>query len=182
MGEPAIRTRILAEIVVFAALSAALYTLTLPFLTLPFGGSVTAGSMVPIFWLALRRNYKVGIIGGVIFSLIALPIDIVRLPYSPIAANPASIIFDYILAFGVLGIAGVFKSKPLFGVTVSSILKFLSHFISGVIFWGMYSVYYNLIPIVYSAIYNGSFMSVETIISIIIMHFVIKKNYLKIYL
>ena len=174
-------TKILAEIIIFAALSAGLYTLTLPFLTLPFGGSVTVGSMVPIFWLSLRRGHKVGIIGGIVFGLAALPIDVVRLPYSPIAANPASILFDYILAFGVLGVAGLFKKYPLVGITIASILKFLFHFISGIIFWSIYTPE-GFSPIVYSAIYNGSFMTVETIISLVLMYFIIKYKYLKIYL
>jgi thiamine transporter len=175
-------TKVLAEVIIFASLSACLYTLTLPFLTLPFGGSVTAGSMMPIFWLALRRGYKVGIIGGVIFGLVALPIDIVRLPYSPIAANPASVLFDYVIAFGVLGTAGLFKKYPLVGVAVASVLKFFSHFISGVIFWSIYAEYYGLSPIIYSAIYNGSFMTAETIISLVLMYFIIKYNYLKIFM
>jgi thiamine transporter len=174
-------TKVLAEIIIFAALSAGLYTLTLPFLTLPFGGSVTAGSMVPIFWLALRRGHKVGIAGGVIFGLVALFIDIVRLPYSPIAANPASVLFDYVLAFGALGAAGLFKKHPLAGVTAASTLKFLSHFVSGVIFWSIYAPE-GLSPIVYSAIYNGSFMTAETVISLILVYLIIKSKYLKIYM
>jgi thiamine transporter len=183
-----VETKVLAEIIIFAALSAGLYTLTLPFLTLPFGGSVTAGSMVPIFWLSLRRGHKVGIIGGIIFGLAALPIDIVRLPYSPIAANPASILFDYVIAFGVLGVAGLFKKHPLVGITIASTLKFLSHFISGIIFWSIYtpedllSKYGVYAPIVYSAIYNGSFMTAETIISLVLMYSIIKYKYLKIYM
>jgi len=175
-------TKVLAEIIIFAALSAGLYTLTLPFLTLPFGGSVTAGSMVPIFWLALRRGYKAGIIGGVTFGLAALSIDIVRLPYSPIAANPASILFDYVIAFGILGIAGIFKKYPLVGVAVASVLRFFSHFLSGLIFWSIYAEYYGLSPIIYSAIYNGSFMTVETVISLFLMYFILKYKYLKIYM
>ena len=174
-------TKVLAEIIIFSSLSAGLYTLTLPFLTLPFGGSVTAGSMVPIFWLSLRRGHKVGIIGGIVFGLAALPIDVVRLPYSPIAANPASILFDYVIAFGVLGIAGLFKKYPLVGITIASILKFLSHFISGIIFWSIYAPE-GLSPIVYSAIYNGSFMTAETIISLVLMYFILKYKYLKIYM
>jgi len=175
-------TKVLAEIIIFAALSAGLYTLTLPFLTLPFGGSVTAGSMVPIFWLALRRGYKVGIISGVIFSLAALPIDVIRLPYSPIAANPASVLFDYVIPFGVLGVAGLFKKYPLVGVAVASVLRFLTHFVSGLIFWYIYAEYYGLSPIVYSVIYNGSFMSAETVISLVLMYFITKSKYLKIYM
>ena len=175
-------TKVLAEIIIFASLSAGLYTLTLPFLTLPFGGSVTAGSMVPIFWLSLRRGSKVGIIGGIIFSLAALMIDIVRLPNSPIAANPASILFDYVIAFGVLGIAGLFKKYPLAGITIASILKFFSLFISGIVFWAIYTPEGLLPIIVYSAIYNGSFMTAETIISLVLMYFILKYKYLRIYM
>jgi thiamine transporter ThiT len=40
------QTEVLAEIIVFAALSAVLYVFR-PF-TLPFGGSITFGSMVPV--------------------------------------------------------------------------------------------------------------------------------------
>jgi thiamine transporter len=179
MSKSILQTRVLAEIVVFAALSCVLYVVTLPFLTLPYGGSITAGSMVPILWLALRRGPRVGIIGGIIFGLVALPIDVIRLPYSPIAPNPVSILFDYPIAFGMIGLAGLFKDRPLVGVTVASVAKFLAHFVSGIAFWYMFAPVH---PAVWSAIYNGSFMIGEFIIGTILMYILVKKKILEIYM
>src|SRR6266571_9260758 len=48
------RVRIITETIVMVALSGALYLIKI--FTLPQGGSVTLGSMVPIFLLALRRG------------------------------------------------------------------------------------------------------------------------------
>lgn len=179
MSEPIFPTRIIAEVVVVAALSAVLYTITLPFLTLPYGGAITAGSMIPVLWISLRRGVRVGLFAGVIFGLVALPIDAIRLPYSPIAPNPISVLLDYPIAFGVLGLAGLFKTRPLVGVTVASLTKFLAHFASGVVFWAMFA---PIDPVAYSAIYNGSFMTGECIISMILMYILVKKKLLEIYM
>ena len=181
LSEKIFQTKVLAEIVVVAALSAALYSITLPFLTLPYGGSITAGSMIPVLWISLRRGVRVGLFAGIIFGLVALPIDVIRLPYSPIAPNPISVLFDYPIAFGVLGLAALFKIRPLVGVTAASVMKFLAHFISGIAFWGMFAPE-GVDPVVYSAIYNGSFMTGEFIISIILMYILVKKGLLEIYL
>ena len=34
------------------------------------GGSVTAGSMVPILWLALRRGPKVGLFAATLYGIV----------------------------------------------------------------------------------------------------------------
>ncbi len=179
MSKSIFQTRVITEVIVFAALSCVLYVVTLPFLTLPYGGSITAGSMVPILWLSLRRGFRVGIFGGIIFGLVALPIDVIRLPYSPLAPNPVSILFDYPIAFGLIGFAGLFRTRPLIGVTVASVAKFLSHFFSGIVFWYMFA---PVNPVVWSAIYNGSFMTGEFVISIILMYILVKKKILEIYM
>lgn len=179
MSKLIFQTREIAEIIVFAALSCGLYVVTVPFLTLPYGGSITAGSMVPILWLSLRRGLRAGIFGGIIFGLVALPIDVIRLPYSPIAPNPVSILFDYPIAFGLIGLAGLFKTRPLIGVTVASVAKFLAHFASGIVFWSMFAPVH---PVIWSVIYNGSFMTGEFIISIIVMYILAKKRILEIYM
>ncbi|MEM4704675.1 MAG: energy-coupled thiamine transporter ThiT, partial [Candidatus Bathyarchaeia archaeon] len=144
------QTRILAEIIIFAALSAGLYAIR-PY-SLPYGGSITLGSMIPVMWLALRRGVIVGFISGVIFGLIALPIDIMLLPYSPIT-NPIQVFLEYPIAFGALGLAGIFhKSSVTFataGVGISIFVKFLLHVIAGVIFWS-WSIPPDWNPIAYS--------------------------------
>ena len=176
--------KVIAEVTIFAALSAVLYTVTIPFLTLPYGGSVTAGSMVPIIWLSFRRGVKVGIFGGIIFGLVALPIDIMRLSYSPIV-HPVQVLLDYPIPFGAIGLAGLFKPsssngflRPLGGVAVATLGRFLSHFIAGIFFWTTF----GLDGIIYSAGYNGSFLAVEFVIATVIVYILVKKKILEIYL
>jgi len=67
----------------------------------------------------------------------------------------------------------------LVGVTVASVAKFLAHFVSGIVFWYMFAPVH---PVVWSAVYNGSFMTGEFIISIILMYILVKKEMLKIYM
>jgi len=184
MSKTVSKTKVIAEISIFAALSSALYTLTLPFLTLPYGGSVTAGSMVPIIWLSFRRGVRVGIFGGIIFGLVALPIDVMRLPFSPIV-HPVQMLLDYPIAFGAIGLAGLFKPsspdgvlRPLVGVAIATLGRFLSHFLAGIFFWTTFGVD----GIIYSAVYNGSFLTGEFIIAIAIMYILVKKKILEIYM
>ena len=174
-----LETRVLAEIVVFAALSAILYTIR-PF-SLPYGGSITLGSMVPVMWLSLRRGLHVGFTAGVIFGLLALLIDVMLLPYSPIT-NPVQVILEYPIAFGILGLAGVFQKPSIFasiiGVCISVLAKFFLHFLAGIIFWA-YTVPQGWNPVAWAAIYNGSFLLPEFIISAVLMFLLVKKGTLE---
>lgn len=184
MSETIFQPKVIAEVAIFAALSAVLYAVTLPFLTLPFGGSVTAGSMIPIIWLSFRRGIKVGIFGGIIFGLVALPIDVMRLPYSPIV-HPAQLLLDYPIAFGAIGLAGLSKPtssdgviRPLLGVAIATLGRFLSHFLAGIFFWATF----GLDGIIYSAVYNGSFLTGEFVIATVIMYILAKKKMIAIYM
>jgi thiamine transporter len=171
--------KILAEIVVFAALSAVLYVIR-PF-SLPYGGSITLGSMVPVMWLSLRRGVRIGFVAGAIFGLLALLIDVMLLPYSPIT-NPVQVVLEYPIAFGMLGLAGVFHRKSAIlatvGVGISVLVKFFIHFIAGIIFWA-YTVPEGWNPAAWSAVYNGSFLLPEFIISAILMYILVKKGTLE---
>jgi thiamine transporter len=180
--------RVLTEIIVLAALSTVLYALTLPFLTLPYGGSVTAGCMIPIIWLSFRRGTKIGVTGGLVFGIVALVVDVIRLPYSPIL-NPLQVFLEYPLAFGSIGLAGLMKTRvttspiyPAIGVAIGTVGRFLCHFIAGIVFWILiYQIpLYDMV--VLSAVYNGSFLLVEFVITAIIMHILVTKNLINIYL
>ena len=91
--------------------------------------------------------------------------------------HPMGMVLDYPLAFGVLGLAAFFKKSPLIGVVVALALRFLSHFISGVIFFGMYAPE-GMSPIVYSALYNGGYMLPEIIISGILIYLLVQRDIL----
>ena len=142
------------------ALSTALSFIT--FAVFPQGGSVTAGSMVPMLWLALRRGPKIGIFAGAVYGFVQLAV-------MPQIYYPAQVLLDYPLAFGCLGLAGFFKKIPLVGVVVATSGRFVMHFISGVLFFAQYASE-GMSPIVYSALYNGSYLIPEMAISLFIVY------------
>ena len=167
-----IQTKIFAESVACIALSAALYLITL--FPLPQGGRVTAGSMIPILWLALRRGPKTGVIAGIVLGLIVLVIE-------PFVFHPVQVFLDYPLAFGVLGLAGLFRKIPLAGVGFGMIGRFIFHFLSGIVFFASYAPP-GMNPVLYSALYNGSYMLVEFIVSAVIIYILIRRKLLEIFL
>jgi thiamine transporter len=84
---------------------------------------------------------------------------------------------DYPLAFGALGLAGLFRRYPLVGVAAALVARFISHFLSGVLFFWMYAPE-GMSPIVYSAIYNGSYILPEMVISGIIIYLIVQRKLL----
>lgn len=165
-------TKIIAEVVSFVALATALSYIKV--FSLPQGGSVTAGSMVPILWLALRRGAKVGLFAAVVYGLVQLAVE-------PFIYHPAQVLLDYPIAFGMLGLAGFFQNRPFVGVNVGIWGRFVAHFISGVIFFGSYAPE-GMSPIVYSAFYNGGYILPELAISIYIVYLLQESKLLKIFL
>ena len=168
MGETRFDTRVLAEVSVMVALSLVLNFIKV--YQLPQGGSITLASMVPVLLISFRRGPKVGVFSGVVFGLAQMFLD--GWFYSPVG-----MFLDYPLAFGALGLAGIFRNNPLVGVVVSLATRFLSHFISGVVFFGMYAPE-GMSPIVYSAVYNGSYMLPEMVISGIFIYLLIQRDIL----
>jgi thiamine transporter len=165
------KSQILTEAAIFTALATALSVIGY---NMPQGGSVTAASMVPIIWLALRRGSKVGIATGILYGAI----QFMLLPY---AVDPFQVFFDYPLAFAVLGLAAFFPNKPVFGSTIAISCRFLVHFISGIVWWApIYAPSVN--PIVYSTVYNGSYLLPELVISGIILFLLHKCKVLKVYM
>jgi thiamine transporter len=167
-----IQTKIVAEVVVSVALAYALNMIVM--FRMPQGGSVTAVSMVPLLWLALRRGVRVGVIGGIMFGIVDM------FP-QPFVVHPVQFLLDYPLAFGALGLAGFFQTHPIAGVFSGIAGRFACHFIAGVVFFGMYAPE-GMNPIVYSAIYNGSYLIVELAFSVTVMYILVKRNIIKMYL
>jgi thiamine transporter len=165
-------TVIIAEIAIFVALATALSYIKI--FALPQGGSVTAGSMVPILWLALRRGAKIGIFAAVVYGFIQLMVE-------PFIVNPIQVLLDYPLAFGSLGLAGFFQKRPFLGVNVGIFGRFASHFVSGIVFFASYAPA-GMPPAIYSAIYNGSYLLPELVITIYIIYLLQESRVLRIYL
>lgn len=165
--------KVLAEMAIFVALATALSFIVV--YTLPQGGSITAASMVPILWLALRRGPKVGITAGVIYGLIQFAV----LPFiAPVPYAIIQVLLDYPLAFGVLGLAGFFQKYPLAGAAIGIGGRFVMHFVSGVYFWAAVEAP-SLNPWFYSAVYNGSYLLPELVISGFVLYLLQKSNVLR---
>ncbi len=133
-------------------------------------------SMVPIFFVALRRGPRVGIVTGIVFGFVALTLDSFAF-----VVNPIQVALDYPLAFGALGFAGFFRESPIVGVVVGVAGRFVCHFISGLVFFATYAPAGEA-PAVYSALYNGSFLSIELIMSGVIIFVLYKRGIMKLYM
>lgn len=177
-------TLFLVEVAIFGALGY-LLDLLATVLSLKIwaqGGSISI-AMVPIFIMAFRWGIKGGILSGFILGLI----QIVTGQFFGI--DPVQIFLDYIVAFAVLGFAGVLAKqvattarednikKLVLYVSIASflgcLLRFLAHYAAGVIYFGYLAPEGQAVWL-YSLLYNGSFMLPSFIISTIVTVLLIK--------
>ena len=161
-------TKALTEGALMVALATALSYVKL--LELPQGGSVCIG-MLPIFLYSARWGWKESFLVSFAFGLLQLIFD------GAYAWGPTSMLLDYIIAYGVLGVACFFRSMKggvFVGMTVASLCRFIVHFVSGVTIYRIYepttlfdATFTN--PYIYSAVYNGSFMVIDLALCMVIM-------------
>lgn len=127
----------------------------------PQGGSVTLGSMIPIFIIAFTYGKEVGFLTGFIFSLLNLFLD-------PYIIHPIQVLFDYTLPFAAMGLVAYFPNKKKLGISIAFFARFLCSFLSGVIFFGMYAPE-GMSPIIYSFIVNASVIGAEAFVTLVIV-------------
>lgn len=159
----------LCESAVMIALATVLSQLKIDWL---YGGSITVCSMLPILIIGYRYNIKWGCFTGLIFGLIQLLFGMSNYTYASSALAIIMItLFDYLIAYGVIGLGGLFRgirnqSVGLgLGALLAGILRFVCHFISGVTVWGGFAE--GMPAWLYSLTYNGAYMIPETIILIV---------------
>lgn len=125
----------------------------------PYGGSVTLGGMVPLILFAFRHGTGAGVTAGAAYGLLDLVVN-------PYVVHPAQLILDYPLAYGLVGLAGLFPKNVVAGAFVGIFGRFLASFASGVIFFAAYAkgnVY------AYSALYNAGYLVPEFIIAVTVL-------------
>ncbi len=136
------------------------------------GGSITLLSMLPVAAVAICYGTKTGLFASILYACVQIALDLGALMgYGMTAATwVGCLIFDYIIAFGIIGISGIFRTKGIkgmcAGITIACIVRFISHFISGAIVFSVWcpegwNVYW------YSVVYNGSYMLPELIMTVI---------------
>jgi len=170
------QTSILVECALLLALAVVLAEV-LKF-EMPYGGSITVFSMVPILMASFRHGTKWGLLTSFTYSLIELFFGFKNVLYcKTLGAQAICILFDYVIAFTVLGLAVVF-SKPFggaksrvgvgLGSALAILLRFCCHFFSGVTIWGEYAP--EGTPVwLYSLSYNVIYMLPELILAVVAM-------------
>lgn len=139
----------------------------IPIWKMPLGGSITLLSMLPVCSISIIYGVRWAIAPCVIYGAVQMLIDgVFGWGLTP-ATLAGAIFFDFLIAFGVLCFAGIFRSRGfkgiVFGVAFACFLRFVSHFISGIIFFRSFDVFNN--PYLYSLAYNGTYMLPELIIT-----------------
>ena len=204
------KTQRLTTSAVMLALSAALAIVCalIPFLNLPFGGGFTIASMLPIVLVSYMYGVKWGLFVSATYSALQILLDLALgtsssaimalfMPssdeYMGYFAAVAILVIDYIIAYTVLGLGGIFRNKfksKTAALCVGSVLvlslRYIAHIISGAIFYGAWAEWFfsqegfysvggwilenvsgTALAIIYSIFYNGLYMIPEIIITAI---------------
>ena len=179
----------------------------IPFLHLPFGGGFTIASMLPIVVIAYMYGVKWGLFVSLTYSVIQIVMDlcfgsggVIMALFTPtsddymgMVAAFSILVIDYILAYSVLCMGGVFRNRIrnkalslCLGAVVALSLRYLCHIVSGYIFYGAWAEWFFTqegffaiggwimdvftgkgLALVYSIFYNGLYMIPEIVITAI---------------
>ena len=179
----------LTECAVMLALAFALSCAKL--FEMPIGGSVTVASMLPIMLISVKYGVRTGLATSLVYSFTQLMQAFASanvFPYCETATTlVVCILFDYIVPFSVLGLAGIFHRMKLtknveinvyLGIIGVVILRFLCHFITGVAIWGQWAPD-GMGKYLYSFLYNAGFLSIDFLICIVCAVFMFRKSELR---
>ncbi|MCH5148047.1 MAG: energy-coupled thiamine transporter ThiT [Clostridiales bacterium] len=143
---------------------------------MPFGGSITFASMLPLMLFAYMFGARKGVIAGLVYGCLQAIQD-------PYVVHPAQFVLDYLVAFSALGLTGILRSFNLFngnkaqfalGATIAGVLRYIAHFFSGAFAFGSFGAWYTDVwegfsnAYVYSLVYNALYVIPEIIIVVVV--------------
>lgn len=151
---------------VFCAMSLALGTILseIKIIDFPWGGSATLLSMLVICLPGYLFGLGAGLMTGVAYGVLQILID-------PYILFPLQLVMDYLLAFGALGLSGLFansKNGLIKGYLVGILGRYVFVVLSGYIFFAEYT-WEGWAPLPYSLVYNGIYIFAEAAITLIIL-------------
>lgn len=168
--------RVLTEGAILIALAEILSFL--PLYKLPWGGSIDL-AMLPILLFCCRWGFGPGMLISCAHAILQTLFE------GGIAIGWQSIVGDFLLAYAVLGIAGIFKGKFCLGATVACAARFLIHYVVGATIWAEYmpEQFFGMTmttPWIYSVLYNAAYMLPDLLI-ILAVYFLLGRTPLKKY-
>ena len=137
----------------------------LPLYKMPWGGAIDL-AMLPIFLFCFKWGFGSGMIVSTAHAVLQTLFE------GGIAIGWQSIIGDFLLAYMVLGIAGLFRKMKggyYWGTLTGCALRFLVHYVVGATIWAAYMPpeFFGMTmtsPWLYSALYNGAYMLPDCIL------------------
>jgi len=162
----------------------------------PFGGSITACSMLPVMIVAYTYGVKWGLLTGAVHGVLQALLG-ATMSSAFAGQNVLGVILimlmDYLLAFSALGLAGIFKGKIKnhavafsAGIAAAGSIRLLWHLLSGCLLYGQWARSFfeetfvnsfsqkllangsaTAIIVVYSTIYNAAYMIPETVLTVV---------------
>ncbi len=157
------RTAVLVESALMVALAFVLSFI--PLFKMPWGGTVTAFSTLPILLVSFRHGGRWGVASAAVYGLLQMMQGMDSVAVVPtIPAMVLCVLLDYLLAYTGLGFAGpIAKKIPsptgglVVGIVATGLFRLLCSFLSGILIWGAYAP--EGTPVwVYSLGYNAGWL------------------------
>ena len=160
------KSRLSVKQLVFCAAAIALGTVLshIKLFHFPTGGSITLLSMLVVCLPGYFFGLGAGLMSGIAYGVLQLLID-------PYVLFPMQLVVDYFLAFGALGLSGLFSNAKhglIKGYLTGIIGRYIFAVISGWIFFGSYA-WEGWGAFTYSLVYNGIYIFAEAAITIVIL-------------
>lgn len=146
-----------------------------PLWRMPWGGTISL-SMAPFFVFACRWGVGPGLMGGFVLGVLQF------MSNGGVALGWQSIVGDYLVAFTVLGLAGLFRggrTSIFLGTITGSAARFLVHYVVGATIWAEYmpDTFFGMTmttPWFYSLLYNGFYMVIDMVLCLVVFALLIK--------
>ena len=168
---------------------------------MPFGGQLTIVCMLPVVLISYRHGVKWGLVAGFAYSLLqmALGAGTVTAAFQPGYFGDGTMIgnalimclLDYVLAYTLLGLGGMFRNKIQnrsvalsLGSIVALSCRYIAHIASGYILFAGWAEWFftqegfpawgaslveklspEILGFVYSLVYNGMYMIPEILLT-----------------
>lgn len=138
----------------------------LPLYKLPWGGSIDF-AMLPIILFCVRWGFGPGMLASTAHGILQMLFE------GGIAIGWQSILGDFLVAYAVLGVAGLFRGKFPPAAVVACAARFAVHYVVGATIWAEYmpEMFFGMTmttPWIYSALYNGAYMLPDMVILLVV--------------
>lgn len=150
---------------------------------MPYGGSITLASMLPMIIISYRHGLGWGAGAGAVYAAIQQLLGLNDLSYvTGWQSVLAVIMLDYILAFMTVALGGIFRrrlgkegqaralvqSRELaLGALTVCLLRYILHTVAGATVWAGLSIPTEA-ALLYSIGYNATYMIPETIVNVLV--------------